>query len=406
MSDVLVIGGGVIGLLTARELRLAGAEVTVCERGEPGRESSWAGGGIVSPLYPWRYPDPVTALARWSQRRYPALCDELRDATGIDPELEPSGLLIEAPAEQQVAAAWATANGVDLEAVARDEVRALEPGLHEPPQGALWLPEVAHVRNPRLVKALRADLEARGVRVLEQHPVVGWQTGPGLGARRRSSFSPTSGPDLGSHRGSSFSPTAVRPGGRPTDQPEADRVIAVETPQGPIAADSFVVCAGAWSGELLAPLGVRPDIHPVKGQMILFRTRPGTVRTIHLAADRYAIPRRDGRVLFGSTLEETGFDKRTSDGARDELWQIATRRFPALRDAQVERHWAGLRPSSPSGIPFVGRHTRIANLVVNAGHFRNGIVLGPASARLAADLVLGRPPVVEAAPYGLDDRPS
>ena len=99
MADLLVIGGGAIGLLTARELRLAGADVTVLERGEPARESSWAGGGIVSPLYPWRYADAVTALAAWSQARYPALCAELRETSGIDPELERSGLLIDAPAE-------------------------------------------------------------------------------------------------------------------------------------------------------------------------------------------------------------------------------------------------------------------------------------------------------------------
>jgi len=359
MPDVLVIGGGVIGLLTARELRRAGADVTLVERGEPGRESSWAGGGIVSPLYPWRYADAVTELAGWSQRHYPSLCNELRHATGIDPELEPSGLLVEAPGEEQVAAAWASAHRVALEAVARDEIRQLEPGLLQPAASALWLPDVAHVRNPRLVKALRADVEARGVSVLAAHPVTGWQD-------------------------------------------QSDRITAVETPHGRVAADIFVVCAGSWSGELLGPLGARPDIHPVKGQMILFRAAPGTVRTIHLAADRYAIPRRDGRVLFGSTLEDTGFDKQTTDAAREELWRIAATRFPALREAGLERHWAGLRPSSPSGIPYIGRHPTFANLFVNAGHFRNGIVLGPASARLLADLVLGRAPIADPGPYGLD----
>ena len=381
MPDVLVIGGGVIGLLTARELRLAGADVTLVERGEPGRESSWAGGGIVSPLYPWRYADAVTELASWSQRHYASLCSELRHATGIDPELEPSGLLIEAPGEAQVAATWASTHRVQLEAVARDEIRELEPGLCQPAAGALWLPDVAHVRNPRLVKALRADVEARGVRVLASTEVIGFD------------------------RGSGFSPTHGRPDTRPTEPAGPDQpycISAVETPHGPLAANTFVVCAGSWSGDLLAPLGIRPDIHPVKGQMILFRTTPGTVRTIHLAADRYAIPRRDGRVLFGSTLEETGFDKQTSEAARDELWRIATARFPALRDAEVERHWAGLRPSSPSGIPYVGRHPNLTNLFVNAGHFRNGIVLGPASARLTADLVLGRAPIVDPQPYGLE----
>lgn len=369
LTDFLVIGGGVIGLLTARELRLAGADVIVLERGEPARESSWAGGGIVSPLYPWRYAEPVIALAAASQARYPSLCAELHAATGIDPELECSGLLIEGPGEEAAAARWAAAHGVRLEAVAQDEIAALEPGLAQPPAGALWLPDVAHVRNPRFTKALRADVEARGVRVLPGYPVTGFKG----------------------------SDTLVFVVSDPLK-----RVAGVETPQGTLSASAFVVCAGAWTGDLLRPLGPRLQIDPVKGQMLLFRARPGIVRTIHLAQDRYAIPRRDGRVLFGSTLEETGYDKATTAAAREELWRIATTRFPALAGFEVERHWAGLRPGSPAGVPYIGRHPAFANLFVNAGHFRNGIVLGPASARLAADIALGREPGLDPAPYAVD----
>jgi glycine oxidase len=380
MTDFLIIGGGVIGLLTARELRLAGADVTVLERGEPARESSWAGGGIVSPLYPWRYTEAVTALAGWSQAHYPALCENLYAATGIDPELERSGLLIEAPAEAVAARTWAAAHGIRLEAVTRDAIAHLEPALADPPGAAIWMPGIAHVRNPRFAKALRADVAARGVRVRGGHGVTGCGFADGTEAESRAG-------------GRSYRDEGSKPG---------CRIAAVETPHGRFTADTVIVCAGAWSGDLLDPLGVRPDIRPVKGQMILFRAEPGAVRTIHLAEDRYAIPRRDGRVLFGSTLEETGFDKATTAAARGELWRIATTRFPALREVEVERHWAGLRPHSPSGIPYIARHPTIPNLFVNAGHFRNGIVLGPASARLMADLVLGREPIWNPLPYRLD----
>jgi glycine oxidase len=118
-----------------------------------------------------------------------------------------------------------------------------------------------------------------------------------------------------------------------------------------------------------------------------------------LESNRYVIPRRDGRTLFGSTIEDVGFDKQTTKAARDELYRIATERFPILKQYPVEAHWAGLRPSSPAGVPFIGRHPQIDGLFINAGHFRNGIVLGPASARLLADLVLERPPILDPAPY-------
>lgn len=358
MSDVIIIGGGIIGMLTARELSLAGASVSIIEKGDTARESSWAGGGILSPLYPWRYDDAVTRLARHSQRVYPALCAELLEATGIDPEYEPSGLLILDHGELDAALEWTGRWGLSAELIDPARACELEPELKPATPRALWMPQIAQVRNPRLTQALRVDIEKRGVRVLTQTPVTGIRI-------------------------------------------EGERARGVETPGGLIEGGQLIACAGAWTAELLDGLGHRPEIEPVRGQMVMFHADPGLIRRITLCQDHYAIPRRDGRVLFGSTLEHQGFDKRTTSRAREELYALAIELLPALRRFPIERHWAGLRPGSPGGVPFIGRHPRAQNLFVNAGHFRNGVVLGPASARLAADLVLEREAVVDPAAYAL-----
>ena len=136
--------------------------------------------------------------------------------------------------------------------------------------------------------------------------------------------------------------------------------------------------------------------------MILFKTEPGKIKRITLSQDRYVIPRRDGRVLVGSTLEHTGFDKTITTDAREELMQEAYRIIPSLKEAEIEFHWAGLRPGSTNGIPYICPVRDIEGLYLNAGHYRNGVVLGPASARLAADLILNRRPILESSVYGLE----
>ena len=164
---------------------------------------------------------------------------------------------------------------------------------------------------------------------------------------------------------------------------------------------NIVVCAGAWAGQLLKESGVNIPVTPVLGQMLLYRLPGNWLRTIVLHNGRYVIPRVDGHVLIGSTLEQRGFDKTITDTACDELRIAAEKMLPGLQNFKPIRQWAGLRPSAPDGVPLMGQITEHESLWICAGHFRNGLVLSPASAQLMADLLLQRTPLLNPAPYAL-----
>jgi glycine oxidase len=357
MRKVIIVGGGLTGLLLARELAHSGVAVTVVERGRLGHESSWAGGGILSPLYPWRYPEAVTALAGWSRRRYARLAAEIQAESGLDPEYIESGLLILAPEDRDVALGWGRQHEVEVQAVSAGQAAAIEPRLGKTAEG-VWLPQIGQLRNPRLMQSLARSCARLEVELLEEHPVEALLL-------------------------------------------HDDSARGVITTSGELHADAVVVAGGAWSRQLLDGLGIELQIEPVKGQMLLYRAEPGLVQRIVLADGRYVIPRRDGHILAGSTLEHVGFDKHPTPEARRELQAAAENIIPALRDYPVVDHWAGIRPGSPEGIPYIGPHPAVQNLYVSAGHFRNGVAIGPASARLLADLMLASRPILDPAPYAL-----
>ncbi|UZT80947.1 glycine oxidase ThiO [Ectopseudomonas chengduensis] len=352
-----VVGAGALGLLSAYQLALAGCQVCVLERCRVGRESSWAGGGIVSPLYPWRYSAAVTALAHWSQDFYPGLARQLQEDTGVDPEVHATGLYWLDLDDEAEALAWAAREGRALFPVDIVEAYQQVPVLGGGFKRTIHMPGVANVRNPRLVKALRAALAAMpNVELREHCPVTGFIQ-------------------------------------------ENGQIRGVTTAGGEIRAERVVLAAGAWSGELLKTLGLELPVEPVKGQMILYKCAEDFLPSMVLAKGRYAIPRRDGHILIGSTLEYAGFDKTPTDNALESLKASAEELLPALKDAEVVGHWAGLRPGSPEGIPFIGELPTHPGLWLNCGHFRNGLVLAPASCRLLADLMLGREPIIDPAPY-------
>ena len=353
---VIVVGGGVIGLLSALVLAQAGCEVCILEKNAGALESSWAGGGIVSPMYPWRYSPAVTALAQIAQAEYPNLSQQLQSMTGIDIELNTCGMLMLEAEDHRDAIVWGQQYQQPIMSLSAEEISQLSPLLANFKTG-IWLPQIANVRNPRLLSALMQAVAQMGVRYVNHTEIAYWHQ-------------------------------------------KDERITAVESSTGEkYSADAFVITAGAWTGQILASVAIRMPVKPIKGQMILYKLPAQILKQIVLHQGHYLIPRQDGHLLCGSTVEDTGFDKQTTDNALILLRKSAERIMPLLSQYQPIKHWAGLRPASPNGIPYIGRVPQFNNLWVNAGQFRNGLVLAPASAKLLADLMLDRSPCVNPEPY-------
>ena len=356
----IIIGGGVIGLLTAHYLQAAGEKVLLLEQGELGKESSWAGGGILSPLYPWRYPDALNGLAAWSQKIYPELVERLNSESGIDAQYWRCGFLLLDEEEIEVASKWAARNGQSIEIVSPERIKKLAPNLQESstPKQAIWMPDIAQVRNPRLLKALIKALDSLGVELREQ---------------------------------SAVDQLII------SDQ----QVMGVICGGQKIEASSVTIACGAWSHSLLKDYLPSVVVEPVRGQMILFKARTDFLTAMIMKNSHYLIPRRDGRIIAGSTLEYTGFNKSTTEEAKVQLLQRATQLLPGLANFTIEHHWSGLRPGNARQVPFIGQHPQIKRLFVNTGHFRNGVVTAPASAKLCSDQILNKPSILDPLPYSL-----
>jgi glycine oxidase len=359
LPDFLIVGGGVIGLTTAYYLSGAGARVEVVDQGDLGREASWAGAGILPPGSLEHARTPFEHLRAHSSALFPKLSADLRQQTGIDNGyLRCGGLELVGPAETAAEGEWRGA-GIAVEALDRQSLARLEPALAPGLSQAFHLPDMAQIRNPRHLKALLAGCALQGV--------------------------------------------AFRPGCPVFElDRQGERIVAVRSGAGPLSAGQFLLTAGAWTGGLLEPLGWRPGIRPVRGQIVLLQTGTALVRRILLWGARYLVPRPDGRVLVGSTEEDAGFDKRTTAAAIGDLLSLAGRLVPKLGDAHLERCWSGLRPGSPDGLPFLGRVPGCSNLWVAAGHFRSGLQLSPATGLVMKEVLLGQRPTVSLEPFRLE----
>ncbi|HVX10325.1 MAG TPA: glycine oxidase ThiO [Pirellulales bacterium] len=369
MSDVLVVGGGVVGLSLAYELAGHGARVCLLERGPLGREASWAGAGILVPSGFRPVHDPYTQLFRLSGELYPTWSAQLREETGVDNGFRQCGAIYLATTEddrldlEHEAAEWRL-RGVRCELLDGAALAEREPAMatsqaRDQLKGAWWLPEEGQVRNPRHLKALALACARRGVDIRSGVAVEGFEVAGG-------------------------------------------RVTAALTSDGPVAAHQVCITSGPWSRSLAARLGFELPVRPVRGQMVLLSSPQPVLRTIVNCGKEYLVPRADGRILVGSTEEDAGFDKRTTAGAIGTLLELATWLAPPLGELSIEQCWAGLRPASHDRLPYLGKLPGWDNAYVATGHFRNGLQLSPATAVVMSRLMMGTDPGVDLTPFRVD----
>lgn len=353
----VIVGGGVVGLSIAYVLAEEGLRVRLLDRQEPGRAASWAGAGILPPGSRRGLEDPLVALRTLSAAEYPRWSETLLETTGIDNGYRRCGGLDVACDESDLRELEASCEswkreGIDFERLEGPQVRTNEPELAETIAAAAYLPGRAQIRNPRHLQALRAGCAQLGVEIEAGVEVVGFRT-------------------RGGH------------------------VTRVSTRREERECAGVVLAAGAWTQGLAGTLGIELSTPPVKGQIVLLNWGRPRLRRIVEHGSHYLVPRDDGRVLVGATEELAGFDVRPSEDAAQALLSEAIRLCPGLAEADVETTWAGLRPGSRDGRPYLGRVRELSNVIVATGHRRAGLQLSTGTALVVSDMVAGRAPRVD-----------
>lgn len=367
-SDIVVIGAGIHGCATALRLAQAGARVTVLERSVPGAEASSAAGGILSPGVEAQHGGPLLALAQDSMRRWPRLVEELEAATGIDLSFRANGTLriVFSAAEAE---AWRAdlprlvALGVAAEWLDGPGLRALEPELAPGAEGGFLFRGEASLDPKPLLRALALAAAGAGARFV-------------TGQVRRIAI-------------------------------EQGRVAGVDHDSGRIPAGAVLLAAGAWAG-LVEGSGLPAGaVRPVRGQMVVLEDRPPgpavppappIASRVIFSPKGYLVPRPDGRVLCGSTMEEAGYEKVVTAGGLLHILAMAVETAPRLAAAPYVEAWSNFRPATADGLPVLGPGA-VPGLFYSTGHHRHGILLAPASADLVAASLLGAAPDLDLTPY-------
>ena len=358
----LVIGGGIIGSSVAWRLAADGVQVSVFERGRLGLEASWAAAGLISPQAEAHEPGVFFDLAVAGKKSFDAIVERLAAESGVDPEYDHHGVLYVAfddgaRAELQSRARWQRAAGAEVEELSPRQAFKLAPVLSEKIIFALHMPNNRRVENRKLAlayinAATRAGAEFReGARVDSVAVSAGRATGVGL----------------------------------------ADGSIE--------AGDVIINAAGAWAGEIRGLEDDRIRFYPVRGQILCFDARPGLVVPSLFSGGAILVPRRDGRLLAGSVIEDAGFNKSVTLDGMERILRAVRTMVPSIASIPFREAWAGLSPAADDLMPVLGPSPTVAGVLYAAGHFRTGILLSALTGEVIADLVMGRTPAIDLAPF-------
>ncbi|MDD9266817.1 glycine oxidase ThiO [Paenibacillus sp. GCM10023248] len=350
-SSVIIVGGGVIGASIAYYLAKRGRSVTLLERGRLGTEASAAAAGMLGAQSEMEDTGPLFRLARVSRAMFPQLSEELRSLTDIDIGLVREGLLNVALSDVQeeelrARAKLQRAAGQRAEWLSAAAAAELEPALSRSTRGALYLPDDGQVEAPKLAAAFAQAARALGAKLREFAQVQGLLT-------------------------------------------ERGRVVGVMTSEGPLHSEQVVVAAGTWSGHLLAGIGVDLPVYPVKGECFSVLAGKRELHKTLFTTGCYIVPKAGGRLLVGATVVPNSYDRKVSLAGLADLMERARGLMPAISAAEWETAWSGLRPQTPDGLPYIGRVPQYEGLYAACGHYRNGILLSPATGQAMAQLMSG-----------------
>lgn len=346
---VVIAGGGVIGCAIAYYLAKAGADVIVLERGDVGQEASSASAGMLIAPFEDLGPRSMVRLQRHSLKLYSRLLDELEDESGIDVEYRRTGLLRTAFTEDRAAALKRLAKSrsrpeFPVQWIEPDEVRKLESQLSDAILGAAFSPKDGHLNSEQLTRAFGRAASRLGADVRRRVALTGFVT-------------------------------------------HGHKLSGVKTSGGEITgADAIVLAAGPWTKDLAARLSCKVPTRPMRGQMISYRS--DRIKHCVWGEDGYLVPKPRGVLFAGSTIEDVGFRKSNTKDGLAHLRSSSGRLVPSLRGLKGTRSWAGLRPGSPDGLPIMGKLPGRNNVFVATGHFRNGILLAPATGQAMCELIL------------------